>query len=234
MQPSSTPQTGRGVRIAIVDSGVAPAHPHVGVVHGGVAFDDDGQSDDFGDRLGHGPAVAAAIREKAPAAELYAVRVFDRTLSTRIDRIVAAIRWAAAVGVDIVNLSLGTRNIHHWAILRDAVDQASASGVVVVAAWDPHDEAPWLPGGLPGVVPATVDWDCPRDRYRIVDVGGRRACMASGYPRTIPGVPPARNLKGLSFGVANVTGFVARALEGDPGLSASAVLDRLASPTRGA
>jgi hypothetical protein len=35
---------------------------------------------------------------------------------------------------------------------------------------------------------------------------------AAGYPRPIPGVPPERNLKGLSFAVANVTGVVARLL----------------------
>jgi hypothetical protein len=34
---------------------------------------------------------------------------------------------------------------------------------------------------------------------------------ASGYPRPIPGVPADRNLHGISFAVANVTGFVARA-----------------------
>jgi len=36
---------------------------------------------------------------------------------------------------------------------------------------------------------------------------------ASGYPRPVPGVPPARNLHGISFAVANMTGFVARACE---------------------
>ena len=37
---------------------------------------------------------------------------------------------------------------------------------------------------------------------------------ASGYPRPIPGVPPERNLKGLSFAVANASGFLALAIEG--------------------
>jgi len=37
---------------------------------------------------------------------------------------------------------------------------------------------------------------------------------ASGYARPIPGVPPERNLNGISFAVANMTGFVARACEG--------------------
>ena len=37
---------------------------------------------------------------------------------------------------------------------------------------------------------------------------------ASAYPRSIPGVPRERNLSGVSFAVANVTGFLARMLEG--------------------
>ncbi len=39
---------------------------------------------------------------------------------------------------------------------------------------------------------------------------------ASPYPRPVPGVPPDRNLKGISFAVANMTGFVARVLESAP------------------
>ena len=41
----------------------------------------------------------------------------------------------------------------------------------------------------------------------------RPVFFASGYPRSIPGVAPERNLNGISFAVANMTGFVARAAE---------------------
>jgi hypothetical protein len=36
---------------------------------------------------------------------------------------------------------------------------------------------------------------------------------ASGFPRPVPGLPPERNLKGLSFAVANATGLLALSLE---------------------
>ena len=41
---------------------------------------------------------------------------------------------------------------------------------------------------------------------------------AAPFPRPIPGVPREKNLSGVSFAVANVTGFLARATEayGDP------------------
>jgi subtilisin family serine protease len=84
--------TGRGVRIAVIDSGVFATHPHVGGVAGGVAITLDGtEHGDFVDRLGHGTAVAAAIKEKAGDAEIYAVKVFDRTLSTSVATLVRAI-----------------------------------------------------------------------------------------------------------------------------------------------
>jgi subtilisin family serine protease len=203
---------GRGIRVAIIDSGVHAAHPHVGGVAGGTAFDDDGREyDDIVDRLGHGTAVAAVIREKAPEAELHCLKVFDRELASTGRALTEALRWAAARRVHLINLSLGTTTGDHEAALASAVAEARGSGACVVAA-APTPDARWLPGALPGVVGVELDWTCPRGecRVRVADDGTVRA-TASGYPRPIPGVPPGRNLQGLSFAVANVTALLARA-----------------------
>jgi subtilisin family serine protease len=199
------------VRVAIIDSGVHAEHPHVGGVAGGIAIDAEGREhDDYVDRLGHGTAVTAAIKEKAPDADLYAVRVFDRTLSTRITTLVHAIDWAARAGMHVANLSLGTSKAEHEPLLREAVARASAAGVTIVSARD-DDGVRWLPGSLPGVIPVQLDWSCPRDEYRMAEIDGEIVFRASGYPRPIDGVPLERNLHGVSFAVANMTGFVARA-----------------------
>jgi len=63
---------------------------------------------------------------------------------------------------------------------------------------------------LPGVIPVQLDWDCPRERYRTSRIDGVEVYRASGFPREIPGVPRERNLSGISFAVANVTGLLAR------------------------
>lgn len=219
MTSEAASRTGRGVRVAIVDSGVHARHPHVGGVAGGVGIEDEGRlSNDFLDRLGHGTAVAGAIREKAADAELYAVRIFDRALSTNVQTLVAALEWAVSARMHVVNLSLGTANPKHEAALREAVDQATAAGLIIVAARD-DGGVRWLPGSLPGVLPVRVDAECPRDTFRIDQVGaddeGGAAVIfrTSPYPRPIPGVPPERNLNGISFAVANMTGFVAQALD---------------------
>jgi subtilisin family serine protease len=209
-------RTGRGVRIAVVDSGVHAAHPHVQGIAGGAAVGDDGPiGDDVVDRLGHGTAVAAAIREKAPDASLFAVKVFDRSLRTTARTLAAAIRWAAAQPVALINLSLGTANPDHEGALAAAVNDAAACGAIVVAA-APEGPNVWLPGALPGVVGVEVDWTCARDTC-VVRIGpdGVVRIAASGFPRPIPGVPPEQNLKGLSFAVANATGLMALAMEGE-------------------
>ena len=219
--------TGRGVRIAIIDSGVHAAHPHVNGVEQGVGIHADGSLDDeFTDTLGHGTAVAAAIREKAPDAQLVAIKVFWRTLSTDVASLVFGIDEACRRGARAINLSLGTSLAAHRPVLEAATERARGHGAFIVAAGEDSGIV-WLPGTIAGVLSASLDWDCPRDEYRVVEAADRSIISASGYPRDIPGVPRERNLKGLSFAVANVTGFVARALQARPGATVVDVIELL-------
>lgn len=215
------------VRIAVIDSGVHASHPHVGGVVGGSGIDEHGVlHDDYVDRLGHGTAVTAAIREKAPAAEIYSIKVFDRELAATGRALVAACEHAAAQKIDLVNFSLGTTNTDHEPALAEAVAQLRASGAVLIAA-GPQDGIRWLPGSLKGVWAVSLDWTVPRDRCRLDRLNADGAIFrASGYPRPIPGVPPERNLKGLSFAVANVTGIVAKLLADDRAGDAAAIVAR--------
>lgn len=215
-------RTGAGIRIAIVDSGAAADHPHIGAMNPGVALIGEIPGD-TADRLGHGTAVAAAIREKAPGAALIPVRVLDRTLATSARILAQAIDWSVAQGVHLVNLSLGTTNEAHLPIFAAALARAAEQGVLVVSA-HAHNGARWYPGSLPGAVGIVADESVPRFALRLADgaLGTPRPPLAaSPYPRPIPGVPPERNLSGVSFAVANATGLLALALEagapaGDP------------------
>jgi len=185
------------MKIAIIDSGIHPGHPHVGEIAGGVEITLTGEGPDAIDRLGHGTAVAGAIREKMPDAELYAVKVFDRRLTANIGVILRSLAWCREHDMDIVNLSLGTENSGH----RQAFIEAIGDLLIVSAASA-------LPGSLPGVIGVAPDPDCPRDNFRYHD----GMFYASPYPRPIPGVSVDRNLHGASFAVANMTGLAARAL----------------------
>jgi subtilisin family serine protease len=203
----------RIVRVAVVDSGVHVSHPHVGAVSGGIGIDEHGDAhDDYVDRLGHGTAVSAAIGEKAPAAEIYAIKVFDRELASTGRALVAACDLAIARGVDLINMSLGTTNVEHERAFVEALGRIRGSGAVLIAA-GVQDGVRWLPGSLPGAWQVSLDWTIPREQCRLDRLNADGAVFrATGLPRPIPGVPPARNLKGLSFAVANVTGIIARLL----------------------
>ena len=50
---------------------------------------------------------------------------------------------------------------------------------------------------------------------------------ASGFARPIPGVDPRRNLHGISFAVANMTGFLARAMSLMPDEASEDAVSRL-------
>jgi subtilisin family serine protease len=211
-------RTGRGVTVALLDSGVFADHPHVGGVTGGRSFVVDTDPADFVDRVGHGTAVAAAIREKSPGVELIAARIFDRQLATTVDTLVRAIQWAADMGAQLINLSLGTTNPAHAEKLAPVVAYAAAQGALVVSARE-WNGAIWLPGSLSGVIGVLSNEDLDRNE---IDVEPRNddlpSYTAAPFPRPIPNVPRERNLSGVSFAVANVTGFLARATEayGDP------------------
>jgi subtilisin family serine protease len=221
---------GGGVTVAVIDSGIHAAHPHVQGVARGIGIDPAGHEvAEWVDRLGHGTAVAAVIREKAPEAELIAIKVFDRDLRTTGAALVAALRWARNARVRLINLSLGTDNAAYESLLAEEVRACRADDVDIVAA-GPQTNVRWLPGGLAGVVAVELDMALPRDTVRVsLDPSGHLVVAASGYPRPIPGVPVERNLKGLSFAVANATGLLARLLTGHPGASLAAALGTVRS-----
>jgi len=202
------------MRVAVIDSGVNPDHPHIRSVSGGVAIDDGGSYDTapqaYLDMLGHGTAVMAAVQEKAPAAEYFAVRLFRTALSAKATSLFAAIEWCIDHEMDVINLSLGTSNPQHATKLATLVDRSAERGIVLVSAREANGQK-YFPGCLPRVIGVELDWNCSRDGYRAENRPEGVVFYASGYPRPVPGVPPERNLNGISFAVANMTGFVIRA-----------------------
>lgn len=225
MDGIGTGMTGRGVRVAVIDSGVHAPHPHIGRIAGGITIGESSDENSFADLLGHGTAVLAAIQEKAPEAEYFAVRVFQSELKTGVGVLVRAVEWCIEHRIDVINLSLGTANPAHAERFTPLIPRA---GILVSARV--VDGIPAFPGSLPGVIGVGVDWELPRDSY---------ACRngvefyASGYPRPIPGVPKERNLHGISFAVANMTGFVARVCQRLENRSYTAVCSELASAPAG-
>ena len=189
------------VGVAIVDSGVHPGHPHVRDLVAGRSFVPGEEPAQYLDYLGHGTAVAGAICEKGAPLRLYIAKVFQRRLVTSIDVLLAALDWSLEQPVALVNLSLATANEAHREAFARRVAVAAERGIRIVSPKE------GLPGSLAGVVGVTIDDSVPRDRCSA-------EFAACGWPRPIPGQPQERNLYGISFAVANVTGCLARNLAG--------------------
>ncbi|MCS7475867.1 S8 family serine peptidase [Umezawaea endophytica] len=109
--------TGRGVRVAVLDTGIDTDHPDlVGKVEQSQDFSGKGTVEDG---HGHGTHVASAVvgsgaasggrnRGVAPDAGLAVGKVLDDYGSGSFDAIIAGMTWAAAeTGAKVVNMSLG-------------------------------------------------------------------------------------------------------------------------------
>lgn len=134
--------TGRGVKVAVVDSGIDEDHPQVGGVAGYVALEADPEAE-YGvayadgrheDLVGHGTACAGIIRALAPEVELYSVRVLGANLKGQGLLFHAGIEWAVEHGMDVVNLSLSSKSERMYAPLHEVADDAFFRGTVLVCA----------------------------------------------------------------------------------------------------
>jgi subtilisin len=141
---------GAGVKVAILDSGVAAAHP---VVAGSVAeyihFAQAGcrvvsRNGAHTDAAGHGTACAGIIRALAPECTLASVKVLDAILVGRIATLAAGLEWAIESGARVCNLSLGSTRPEARHVLHELAERARSRNVIIVAAANNHglDSAP--------------------------------------------------------------------------------------------
>jgi len=136
--------TGKGVRVAVVDTGIEHDHPAVGgQVRGGVVIEWDALAEDNlryepddppRDVAGHGTACAGIIHSLAPEAELYSVRVLGTNMSGRAYQFAAGVDWAMENGMDVVNLSLSTSKKDYFAMFHSLTDDAYFKNIMLVSA----------------------------------------------------------------------------------------------------
>ncbi|MEK3764666.1 S8 family peptidase [Solibacillus sp. FSL K6-4121] len=127
--------TGKGVKIAIIDSGVAN-HSDL-TIAGGVTFVGNSYDDDHG----HGTHVAGIIAGKhngtgvagiAPNAEVYALKAIGKDGKGDVANVLKAIDWAIENKMDIINLSFG--DLEYAKSLHEGVKKATDNGIMIVAA----------------------------------------------------------------------------------------------------
>ena len=133
--------TGRGVTVAIIDSGIDPDHPAIGgrVVRS-VVVERDG--DDFrvdengepGDVVGHGTACAGIIRSLAPDVDLVSVRVLGADNKGSGVAFAHGLDWVIEQGIGVANLSLSSKSEELFATFHDLVDRAYFRNCLLVCS----------------------------------------------------------------------------------------------------
>jgi membrane-anchored mycosin MYCP len=241
--------TGKGIRVAVIDSGVDATHPQLrGQVLKGADFlrdDPNGRQD----CIGHGTAVASLIAAApaadtgfqglAPGARIVPIRISEQTEDIEGnavgDRGTSA-QFAAAIDfavqqarVQVINLSLVMTSDDP--LVDAAVRRAIDAGVVVVAAAGNHgkdgDNIPTWPAAVPGVIAvAAVGPDGTRAAFS--QRGDFLSISAYGVNVTVAN-RGSGNLadQGTSFSAPFVAATAALLLERFPGIGPDAVLRRL-------
>jgi serine protease AprX len=141
--------TGQGVTVAVIDTGIDNLPDFAGRLTGGV--DLTGGNNPFQDSYGHGTFVAGLIAGdgassggqyagEAPGADLVSIKVAGASGTTDLVRLILGLQWAVASrladNIRVLNMSLGFRPFTSTAInpLDRAVEAAWNSGIAVVTS----------------------------------------------------------------------------------------------------
>jgi subtilisin len=218
-------RTGRGVRVAVVDSGIDTEHPDLkGKVKESVeAVTEDGRIEfrpsTSGDQAGHGTACAGIITSIAPDVDLYSVKVLGPKASGSGDMFLVGLDYAIKQKFRVINLSLGTTKRDFFAPLHDLLDRAYQAGCIVVSAANnlPYPSYPSIFSSSVVSVVKRAGGDPFNFGYRYGQV---IELVAPGVEvkTTWPG-GGYRQLTGNSFACPYVVGIIALIVEAYPNLT---------------
>ena len=214
--------TGKGVTIAVVDTGIDYNHSEFkGRIGAGYDFvDGDSIAEDAN---GHGTHVAGTIAAAkdgrgitgvAHDAKIMPIRVLDENGAGYLSDAIQAVRWATNNGADVINLSLGGTGYSQ--AMADAIRHASRRGsVVVMAAGNWAGASPDYPAAHAidhGIAVGAVQRD-----GRLAWFSNRAGWQPLNYV-TAPGVGIKSTLPGNRSGYFSGTSMAAPHVAGVAGL----------------
>ncbi len=184
--------TGRGVTVALMDTGIA-SHPDLeGSVVLRLDFVNDGAT--LLDPSGHGTFIAGLIaahgetfKGVAPDAKLISLHVLDQNGKGTMHSVLAAFDWLlqnrAQMHIKVLNLSFGApqRSSYHRELLAGVVESAWFAGITVVAAAGNDGPAAGTVS-MPGADPFVVTVGSFADQGTLASNDDRESVFSSRGP----------------------------------------------------
>jgi subtilisin family serine protease len=216
---SSCELTGKGIRIAILDTGIDFNHPDFGanIKHGFNAINPTALPKDDN---GHGTLVAGIIAAQnnkfgiigiAPDAEIYPVKVLDKYGQGSIKDVLSGIDWCISNKIQVINMSFSILNDNP--LLYSSVMKAINAGIIVVASADNSCGGKvGYPASYKGVISVTA----VNSKYKIdeTDPRGKIDFCAPGINIISTNNKDSYELcKGTSFAAPHISGVISLILQ---------------------
>ena len=233
---------GQGIKVAVIDSGVATTHQNLKQVDNGLDILDKTNPQGWRtDDLGHGShcsaviggaAIASGMRGFAPDAELHECKLFP---GGQISQLIDALEYCIENKIDVVNLSLG--GAQQSEALEQQIVRAKQAGIACIVAAGNSGGPVQYPASSPNVLAVAAIGklgEFPPDSYHAqtltptVDANGYYqasfTCFGPQVDVCAPGVAiasavPANNFAawdGTSMAAPHVTGLAALVLAHHP------------------
>lgn len=217
--------TGKGVTVAVIDSGVDTSHPELeGKVVESVEARVDGKKVHFdisesGDSAGHGTACAGIISKIATGAKISSIKVLGAGGLGDGHAFLAGLEYAIKQKHKVINLSLGTTKPQYFSPLHDLLDRAYQSGCIVVAAANNLPQ-PSFPSVFSSSLISVIKSDMADPMKFGFHFGEVIELTAPGVNVKAPWPGGGyRSLTGNSFACPHIAGIIALLLEKDPNLT---------------
>lgn len=162
---------GRGRTVAVIDSGWSSALADPRVLDSVAIVRNRSDLNPHDDKTGHGTMCAELVLRVASEALILPIRVFHERCETSAPIVAEAVELATSRKVDVISLSLGTRDDRDRGVLFRAIARAVDSGLVVVSSV--HDRWRWsypavfepVIGVASGYFPSPFDFSYTHDSH---------------------------------------------------------------------
>ena len=215
--------TGKGIRMAVLDTGVDEDHPDLAgqiaasyeLVRAGDGYECVAAKGT--DEVGHGTACAGIIKRLAPDVELHSLKVIGANARGSSEELISGLRWAIENKMHVISASLGTLDRRSREKIGDLADEAYYNGISLVAAANNRGQTAY-PANLSSVLSVDSEaFDVPLSwRYRL---NSPIELEANGIYVEAPS--PGGGTKfytGTSFACPHASAIVARILSVQPDL----------------